>query len=110
MRSTNKNDIKGIAMGQSTGEGRFIDQIEDGFKSSKNITKEFESSQKLKLSHKQSSLGTSIADENNKSTTFVKRETESLIFLDHSCVAYKFKGTKPIGKGQYRLPFTMKLP
>lgn len=45
-----------------------------------------------------------------ESSHFLQKEKNSFTFLDHSTTAYKFKTKKPIPKGQYRIPFTMKLP
>jgi hypothetical protein len=81
------------------------------------VKKEFAST-KLRSSIKNSSMGGSKnASANNHQSAlnksesiFVQREIDSFVFIDHTTVAYKFKGNKPVERGQYRLPFVMKLP
>lgn len=45
-----------------------------------------------------------------ENSNMIYKEKNSFTFLHHASTAYKFKGKGLIKKGQYRLPFTMKLP
>lgn len=40
----------------------------------------------------------------------MNKEKDCFTFLDHPQLAFRFKGSKPVAKGQYRLPFILKLP
>ena len=42
--------------------------------------------------------------------SIAKKEKDSFIFIDHTCTGYTFKRNKAVEKGQYRLPFILKLP
>jgi hypothetical protein len=40
----------------------------------------------------------------------INEEKNSFVFLQQECTAFRFKGASGIEKGQYRIPFIMKLP
>lgn len=92
---------------QTTFSAHSYNQIEQSLKESKKIVKEYQQ-QKL-VSNSQSGNRRSGSMMQSMNDTLMK-DKNSFTFLDHSCTAYKFKTKQPIQRGQYRIPFTMKLP
>lgn len=101
--------IRDIGRGQTIEGFMYIDQVEANLQKSKKITTEIDK-ERLKISSmKQSGKMGSFAS-NQSINNMIIRERDCLTFLDHGCTAFKLKGRKPLEKGQYRIPFTMKLP
>ncbi len=46
----------------------------------------------------------------SKSINVMNKERESFIFIEHQALGFRFKQAGQVEKGQYRIPFIMKLP
>lgn len=99
--------IRNVGKEQTTFSVYSYNQIEASMQESKKIVKEYQQ-QKMHSSNNQSQKGRSGCIQSMQETVY--KDKNSLTFLDHVCTAYKFKSNQPIQRGQYRLPFTMKLP
>jgi len=100
-----KNEIGDIAREQVAYDSEVFN-FKDGNKNSKKLQEEYnkdQTSQKLKSSAKMGSLNAS-----GRKPWMIERDKQSLTFIEYDCVAYRFKGN--VTKGQYRIPFIMKLP
>lgn len=95
------------------GSGFLIDNVKDTSMVKSSKSRDLE--EKLKASVNKSNItdpnGHSIADlSKSQKQKLINEEKNSFVFLHSECTAFRFRGTGGIEKGQYRIPFIMKLP